>query len=131
MPKYTKISIKKELADAVDEFVKKHPDIGFRSIAEFVEDAMRRRAESLGILKYPIKTRFEHCNVYEDHVTIMDNEINKLIDVYFRSDKPFCEYCEESNCDHTRFILELPKVVKVLQEHGWVIEGDKIVRGSQ
>ena len=50
MVEYRKISLKKELCDEVEEFIREHPEFGYRSIAEFVEDAIRRRAEELGIL---------------------------------------------------------------------------------
>ena len=44
---FRRISLKKELVDYVEEFIHDHPELGYRSIAQFVEDSMRRRAEEL------------------------------------------------------------------------------------
>lgn len=101
---------------------------GFQRISE---DAARRRAEALGILRYPARPRFEHFNVYEDHVTIIDNQAPKgqqWVDIWFRGDRPFCEYCQESDCEHIRFALELPEVIQALKKHGWTVKDGKIVR---
>ena len=48
MVEYRKISIKKELADAIERFVKANPEYGYRSIAAFLEDSARRRMEEIG-----------------------------------------------------------------------------------
>lgn len=117
MVEYRKISIKKELADVVEEFIDRNPHFGFRSIAEFVEDVLRKRAESLGII-VALMPRFMHHNVHDDHVTIIDNQLHREVEVYFQ-DKPFCEFCEEHNCEHISFALTIPKVVKALKERGW------------
>lgn len=45
---YRKISIKKELADAIEKLIKANPEHGFRSIASFLEDAARHRIEECG-----------------------------------------------------------------------------------
>lgn len=62
--------------------------------------------------------RFEHFNVYEDHVTIWDHLKNRLIDINFRGYEPwvFCSLCEEYDCEHIRFALKLPKVVRTLRD---------------
>ena len=73
--------------------------------------------------------RFSHINVYEDHATIMDRDLDRLVDVYFQNGKAWCEFCEEHDCDHTRYALSLPKVQKVLKKHGWIIEDGKVIRG--
>jgi hypothetical protein len=48
MVEYRKISIKKELADVIEKFVKAKSGYGYRSIAAFLEDAARRRMEEIG-----------------------------------------------------------------------------------
>ena len=70
--------------------------------------------------------RFRHYNVYDDHATIYDNLKKRIVDVYFRNGS-YCELCEETDCEHTRFALTLPKVVEPLQEKGWVIRDGKVV----
>jgi len=40
---YTNISLKKEMMDEIDQFIREYPELGFRSLAQFVEDAVRHR----------------------------------------------------------------------------------------
>jgi len=47
MVEYRKISIKKELADAVEKLIEANREYGYRSIAAFLEDATRRRIEEI------------------------------------------------------------------------------------
>jgi len=41
------ISLKKDLAEAVQEFIAKNPQTGYKSISDFVHDAVRHRIEEL------------------------------------------------------------------------------------
>lgn len=41
------VSIKKELIDAVEMFIKQNPDLGYKSVADLVTDAIRHRIEEL------------------------------------------------------------------------------------
>jgi metal-responsive CopG/Arc/MetJ family transcriptional regulator len=51
-----KVSIKKELADEVETFLKEKPNLGYKDMSEFVEDAiyvwlrLNRKAEKRRIL---------------------------------------------------------------------------------
>jgi len=73
--------------------------------------------------EYP---RFTHYNVYDDHATIYDNLRKRIVDVYFR-EGPYCEACEEADCEHVRFALSLPKVVEPLRAKGWIIRDGRAV----
>lgn len=55
--KYRRVSLKKELVDTIEKFIKKHPEFGYRSIAQFVEDAIRERAEKIRILRVKRKKK--------------------------------------------------------------------------
>jgi metal-responsive CopG/Arc/MetJ family transcriptional regulator len=52
------ISLKKELVDDVEKFIKEYPEVGYKNIAEFVSDAVRRRKEQL-IQTYAVKPQGE------------------------------------------------------------------------
>jgi len=39
--KYAKISIPKALAELVKKFIKENPELGYRSIADFISEATR------------------------------------------------------------------------------------------
>lgn len=49
------------------------------------------------------ENRFEHLNVYQEHMTIWDKKLQHLVDVYFSGRKPYvyCSLCEDPECDHT------------------------------
>jgi len=123
------VGIPEEITRILDKIVesRKH---GFRSRADIVLEGTKHLLTELG--EYPAKPRFEHYNIYEDHITIIDNDASKgreWIDIYFRADRPYCERCEETNCEHIKAILEMPDVIKELKEHGWAVtETGKIVR---
>jgi len=45
----------------------------------------------------------------------------RIINVYFKPDKIFCEYCDTDGCRHVEFALNIPKIRKILIEKGWPI----------
>lgn len=63
------------------------------------------------ISKQP-KPRFEHFNVCDDHVTIIDRAIqpDELLNVYIRDKKLYCESCQTDNCVHVGYAWTIPKV---------------------
>jgi len=109
----------------IDEILEKRLR-GYRSRGEFTASAIR---EYLKEFIDDLSPRFEHFNVYEDHVTIFDNENKRLIDVYFRAGQAYCEYDEAFDCEHIQFALSLPDVVNPLNERGWIIRDGKIISG--
>ena len=123
MSEYITVKIPKELADKIDKLLELRIE-GFRSRGEFVTTAIR---EKLRQYEDELRPRFEHFNVYEDHITIWDNKLRRLIDVYIRDRGLVCEYCESDDCEHTRFVLSIPKVVKTLRKHGWIIKDGRVV----
>jgi hypothetical protein len=129
--KYRQVSLSRELVDRIEEYIKTHPERGYKSLADFVTDAVRKRCEELKILvpTPPEPPALEHFNVNQDHVTIIDRRRRMFADVYFRNNHVYCELCGEENCEHVRYALNLPKVQKALERKGWVIgEGGKIIR---
>jgi hypothetical protein len=117
------------MVTAMGEFLKtdEAKKRGFLHVTDIATAAVRELLDKYGNLI--LKPRFVHFNVYEDHVTLMDNELNRLVDVFFQHDKAYCEECQAHECDHTQFALRLPKVVSALAEKGWVIEDGKIIKG--
>jgi len=57
MASYRNVSVKRELADYVEKFIKGNPHLGYRSIAQFMEDSTRKRLEAL----HPIKVNNVKC----------------------------------------------------------------------
>jgi hypothetical protein len=68
----------------------------------------------------PLKERLEHFNVYQDHVTIQDNELGgRLVNVYIRDRKFVCDHDRSSDCIHVGFAMSLPEVKRRLGSY-WV-----------
>jgi len=63
---------------------------------------------------------FEHMNTYEDYATIIDNKLDRQAKIYFREDgTAYCDFCEETDCEHTDYVLTIEEVIKPLRERGW------------
>jgi len=124
---YTTVRLPKELMDVIDNIIK--GGVGsYKSRAEFIKEALRRRFEELHMLTpAPEPPPLEHFNLDEQGVRILDRTLangstrGRIIDVYFKPDKVFCEYCGAEDCRHVHFALSLPKVQKILSEKGWPI----------
>ena len=131
MDRYRGISLQRELVDRIEEFIKNHPERGYKSLADFVTEAVRKRCEELKILvpTPPEPPELEHFNVYQDHVTVIDHKRRRIANVFFRNNTAFCDVCRAKNCRHVRYVLNLPKVDKILTEKGWIIKEGKIIRG--
>jgi hypothetical protein len=69
----------------------------------------------------------EHFNINEHGVRILDRTLadktssGRIIDIHFKPDKVWCEYCESSKCQHVKFALDIPEVQKILRKKGWKI----------
>ena len=127
--RYRGISLQRELVDEIEGYIKMHPERGYKSLADFVTDAVRRRCEELKILvATPELSPLEHFNLSEEGVRILDRTLanktsrGRIIDVYFKPDKVSCDYCQSRRCNHVKFALSLPEVQKILHKKGWKIE---------
>ncbi|RLI44726.1 hypothetical protein DRO69_06750 [Candidatus Bathyarchaeota archaeon] len=65
-----------------------------------------------------LQPKFEHFNVNENGVLIVDREQDRIFQVYFHPEGIECE-CGTPNCKHKEFALSLPKVQQILREKGW------------
>jgi hypothetical protein len=67
-----------------------------------------------------------HFNVDENGVKILDPSLatehsphGRIVDVYFKERKAWCEYDDSQNCKHVEFALSLPIVQEILKKKGW------------
>ena len=55
----------------------------------------------------------EHFNVNEEGVRILNRTLasktsrGRIINVHFKPDNVWCDYCQSSNCQNTKFALDL------------------------
>ncbi|MCJ7423584.1 ribbon-helix-helix domain-containing protein [Candidatus Bathyarchaeota archaeon] len=129
MDKYRGISLQKELVGTIENYINTHPEMGYKSLADFVTDAIREKCEKLGIFTVESALpSLEHFNISEQGVRVLDRTLGngtargRIIDVYFKPEKVLCEYCDSSSCRHVQFALSIPAVQKIVQEKGWRIK---------
>jgi len=118
---WTTISFPKEMVEKIKKIIKEHPELGYKSVSDFIIDAIRKHPHYMD--------RLEHFNIYpeENRVTLWDHELKRLVDVTFGPKPPYviCELCGRSDCIHVQFVLKIPKVVQSLRERGWRINEDE------
>ena len=126
MDKYRGISLQRDLVDTIENFIKVHSEMGYKSLADFATDAIREKCEKLGVFNpQMIGPPLEHFNISERGVRVLDRTLGngtargRIIDVYFTPETVLCEYCDSSSCRHVQFALSIPAVQKIVQEKGW------------
>ncbi len=125
---YTTVRLPKELMDEIDDMIKRGVR-GYKSRAEFIKEAVRKRFEELKTLTpAPEPPTLEHFNLDEYGVRILDRTLTnqtskgKIIDVYFKPEGVLCDWCQTDSCRHVQFALSLPGVQKILIQKGWEIK---------
>jgi hypothetical protein len=111
---YKNISIKTEFAETIEAFINENPQLGYRSIAAFLEDASRRRLEDLKALQKAY-SRFEHFNMGMDGVRIVDRKLKRIADVYFKPEGIWCGLDNKSDCEHIDFALSVPEIQGIIE----------------
>ena len=117
---YKNISVKTELAETIENFVEENPSYGYRSIAQFMEDAARKRLEELNALG--TLPRFEHFNRGLNGVRITDRKLRRIADIYFKPEGIWCDLDQKANCEHITFALTVPEIQEVIRQRrkeGW------------
>lgn len=68
----------------------------------------------------------QHFNLDENGVRILDPSLaapnspkGRIIDVYFKQKKIWCDYDESDDCRHIKYALSLPIVQEILKKRGW------------
>ena len=117
------VKIPRDLTGEMDKLI---GSLGFRSRGEIAKEAIRQLLshykESLASPELP---KLEHFNICDEGVRVLDRSLanehskGRIIDIYFKPDNAWCEYCESTDCRHVKFALSLPQVQKILREKGW------------
>jgi hypothetical protein len=129
MDKYRGISLHRDLVGAIEEYINTHPEMGYKSLADFATDAIREKCEKLGIfLPKPALPVLEHFNLGEGGVRVLDRSLanrsssGKVIDIYFKPEGIWCSHCQADSCRHIDFALSVPSIQSVVvkkQQEGW------------
>jgi len=108
--KFRGVSLSEDLVQTIERYIRENPSSAYKSIADFVTDAVRKRLEELGAL--PPTLSLVHLNVNENYVLLWDNKAKQSIRVFFTEDKIKCEYCDSNRCYHVKYAISLPEVRK-------------------
>ena len=118
---YKNISIKNEFAEAIEKFIRQNPQLGYRSIAAFLEDSSRRRLEELKATEDQLP-RMEQINFDENGVKIHDRQLHRVADVNFSPKGIWCNLCKKDECEHIAFALAEPDIQAIIckkKKEGW------------
>ncbi len=116
--KWGSIRVRQDLIDRVAKALhtEEAQRDGFTNVSQYTDHVLREAVSDLE------SKRFEHVNMYDDHVKILDNRVGRqgrILSVYFRRDtNPMCDYCEESDCVHVQYAWEIDGVRRMLEQHG-------------
>lgn len=129
MDKYRGLSLHKDLVGVIEDYINSHPEMGYKSLADFATDAIREKCEKLGIfLPKPELPVLEHFNVSESGVRVLDRALanhstsGRIVDIYFRPAGIWCDYCQADSCRHIDFALTVPSIQSVVikkRKEGW------------
>lgn len=68
----------------------------------------------------------EHFNLDENGVRILDKSLTtehsprgRIVDIYFKDKRAWCEHDESFDCKHVEYALSLPVVQEILKKKGW------------
>jgi hypothetical protein len=118
--KYRSISLSKELVETIEDLIEENPQASYKSIADFVADAVRIRFEQLGV--YPGNISLLDINANEMGPLLYDKNLKKTVQILITPQGLECAECKLSNCRHIKFSLTNPKTQKLIQERkreGW------------
>jgi Arc/MetJ-type ribon-helix-helix transcriptional regulator len=116
---YTFVKIPKDLVNEVDNSIDA-TGYGYRSRSEFIKDAVRRLLSEYH-RKEELLPSIEHFNLNEEGVLVLDRTLQpeRIVQIFFKPEGPWCEHCESMKCRHVEFALDIPKVQDILQKKGW------------
>jgi len=126
MSKWMKVNLPKDMVELIDRYLTTDmaKERGFVSRTDVVIAATRILLERDGM--YKPRPRLEHLNTYEDHVKIVDNEMNRISSVYFKNGQAYCDLCDSNECLHIDYSYTIKDVLDALERHGYTIPKPKL-----
>lgn len=112
------VKIPQDLIDEMDNLIGKH---GFRSRGEIAKEAIRQLMFTYK-KQVPLLPPFEHFNLNEHGVRIVDRNLNRIVDISIKPKGIWCQYCEATDCRHIEFALsttEIQSVIRKKRQDGW------------
>ena len=113
-PDWETLKIPRDLSNDIDDFLEteKAKKRGYYNKASFISDAIRDALEEYQ------KKPLVHLNTYEDKIRILDNQKNRIAEITFKNNKPFCDLCETGDCIHIQYAWGIEDIARQLKLHG-------------
>ena len=114
-------SLKSGLVADIERFIADHPEAGYKSVSDFVQEAVRVRMQEVKKL-LPIFPRFEILNADENGTKVIDRELHAIAQIYLKPESIWCDVCERHDCVHIRYALndtEIQKIIRKRRREGW------------
>ena len=114
-PQWKPVQLPKQLVDDLETFAnsKTAKSMGFTNKSQFAAYAVRaaldNHSDSLWV--------YEFVDVTENKVTIIDHEVNKVVNIVFIHDRLKCSIHGWNHCEHQEYIRIIPRVEHMLK--GW------------
>ncbi len=124
-PNWDKVNVPKQMSELVEKYLQTEiaKQRGLKNKSDVATEGIKMLLERDGM--YTQRPRFQHLNMYEDHVKVIDNDMGRIASVYFKHRKIFCDICDATECIHIDFTLTIPEVVKTLEEKGFPLHRSK------
>ena len=89
---------------------------GLTNSTQFIDVAIKELMEKLQPESIVVDS------IYEDRIVLQDWEAENhpvFLSVYFdKKKKPYCTYCNETDCLHVQYAWEVPEARRILKQHG-------------
>lgn len=79
-------------------------------------------------LNVPVEIVLSHFNLDAEGVRILDKSLRsknspngRIVDIYFKDKKVWCEYHDSFDCNHIEYALSIPMVQALLKKKGWKV----------
>jgi hypothetical protein len=119
--RFRNLSLKTEFCDKLEAFINENPQLGYRSLAQFFENAGRELLKELKASEAE-EPRLRKLNADENGVKIWDTKLRKSADVFFKPSGIRCILDDSSTCVHVYFALTIPEVrdiIRAKRREGW------------
>ena len=118
--KYRGISLSKELVEIIEDYIEQNPQANYRSIADFVADAVRKQLAQLDL--FPGSISLLEINANEMGPLLYDKNLQKTVQIHIAPEGLECMECKARGCRHVKFALMNPKTQRLIRERkkeGW------------
>ncbi len=107
--------LRNELVEQIDALVDSEMGrrLGYKSRADFIDKAIREKLLA-------IQGSMKHLNTYDDHVTVIDYELRRIVSIFIgENGLLWCDLDEKDSCPHIDYVLQLPDVQEALRRKDW------------